>query len=162
MSSPISVKIEVPVWMKKYLLFESKEKIFPISFPRRHAYNAFLLKLVSNKKNISEKLFIGPVNSEIIKLKLPFSDVKDVYFYNKISEHNRERFRRQVKADFYYDFEVVVKHLLLSGMKRDKALEKFFLSMDITEDDINYDSFYRKFTRYKKNRALKFSKSELT
>ena len=48
MPSPISVFIEMPVYLKKYLLYKSKNKQEPIIFSKGNDYNLLLTRLITN------------------------------------------------------------------------------------------------------------------
>ncbi len=149
--SPISVYIEMPEYFKKYLLAVSENKQEPVEFTPKHDYYKLLSNLCVNYP-------VHPVDrtKNVIKIKLPFNRIKDVYFYNKLGEEAREFFRAQVKRDLYYDFRVFLKDSIMSGMQRKVAIEKFFLAHNITEDDIQYDSFYRNYSRYLAKKRIKF------
>jgi len=156
--SPISVTIEVSSWMKKYLIYHSENKKEPLEYPYKHEYNLLLTRLTSNRVDVLpdnivfdhkyKNLKTPATNSETIKICLPFSKYKDIYFYNKISNKAKILFREQVKDDMLYDFFVSIKKQIMSGYERKIAIENFFLKFNITEDDLKYDSFYRKYTRY--------------
>ncbi len=150
MSSPISVFIEMPVYLQKYLTAISINKKQPLQFRNKHDYNRLLINIVSNRTDIKPPDY----NKPGIKILLPFSKIKDIYFYNKISTENRELFRKTVKADLLYDFRLFIKEMIRIGINRKDALELFFLSLNITEDDIKYESFYRQYTRYNKKRNI--------
>lgn len=154
MPSPISVYIEMPSYLKKYLISQSENYKEPLEFALNHEYNLLLMKLVSNRRDVKR------VNKDesCIKIKLPFNEVKNVYFYNNISFHNRVLFREHVKLDFYYDFRLFVKYQIMKGVQRKIAIEQFFELLQINEDDIKFESFYRNFTRYndKKGRKVPF------
>ena len=150
--SPVTIKIFVPKWMKIYLISQSENKCEPIEFPRRHEYNTLLIRLVTNRSDVKEER--SKESFVPVKIKLPFSKAKDVYFYNKLSEEARGDFRDQVKTDFLFDFSVNVKDKLLKGVQRKIAIEQFFEYHKITDEDTNTDSFYRKFTRYIDKRKI--------
>jgi len=159
MPSPISVYIEMPKYLKKYLAAESVNKHEPFAFPRKHDYNLLLTRLLSNDSSIT------PPNrqaDECVKIQLPFNEYKDVYFYNKLSRESRIVFRDAVYRDLYYDLRLVVKELMLANISRNKAIEMFFLAYGITEDDVNYDSFYRSFSRFQQKRRAIYTVSTLT
>lgn len=158
MPSPISVYIEMPAYLVKYLAAESVNKHEPFVFPRRHDYNLLLTRLISNDSSIKM-----PRNTkECVKIQLPFNEFKDVYFYNKLSRDSRILFREAVYRDLYYDLRLVIKELMLAGVTRNKAIEMFFLAYDITENDVNYESFYRSFSRFQQKRRAIYTKSTLT
>ncbi len=158
MPSPISVFIEMPTYLKKYLIFQSKNKEEPIVFSEGHDYNLLLIRLITNdsRTNPPDKSKTG------CKIILPFNKNKDVYFYNKLSEPSREYFRNQLRNNFLYDFRILLKDRNVSFLDRKQVMEFFFLTMKITDDDLNYASFYRSFTRYNKKRRVTYSKSTLT
>ncbi len=158
MPSPISVYIEMPTYLKKYLIFQSKNKEEPIVFSEGHNYNLLLTRLISNDRRIkpSDKSKKG------CKIILPFNQFKDVYFYNKLSKKAKQKFRNQLRDDFLYDFRMFLKDRTVSFFDRKQVMEFFFLTMKITDDDINYASFYRSFTRYNEKRRVTYSKSMLT
>lgn len=149
MPSPICVYIEMPGYLKKYLISKSENKTEPIEFSPKHDYNKLLTNLTVNYP-------VDPVDKfkELVKIKLPFNRIKDVYFYNKIGVHNREEFREQIKLDFYYDFRLFVKESIMSGVQRKIAIEMFFQMHKITEDDVKYESFYRNFTRFNRKKLV--------
>ena len=150
MSSPISVKIPVPAWMKKYLIFQSKNGSEPIVFHNKHAYNRLLINLVSNRPDI--KILPNPkeedINNETVKIKLPFNSIKDVYFYNKLNYRNQIEFRNQIKLDFLYQYMIEIRKKTILGIERKKATEEFLEMININEDELKYESLYRKFSRY--------------
>lgn len=157
MSSPISVSIEMPTYLKKYLISESINKCEPLIFPPKHDYNILLTRLISNHPSARTRYDVPRV-----KIKLPFNEIKDVYFYNSLGRESRTIFREQVQRDMYYDFRVILKDLLLAGEQRKIAIEKFFLAHKISDDDLKYESFYRNFTRFIQKMRVKYSKSTLT
>ncbi|MDF1550854.1 MAG: hypothetical protein P1P88_23730 [Bacteroidales bacterium] len=141
--SPISVYIEMPEYLKKYLISESTTKVEPLSFAPKHDYNILLTRLISNYRS-------KPADHHVnrVKIQLPFNAIKNVYFYNNLSAESRRVFREQIQRDMYYDFRVFLKDMILAGEQQKIALEKFFLLHGITEDDLKYESFYRNFTRF--------------
>ncbi len=157
-ASPISVYIEMPVWLKKYLISESINKEEPLIFHPKHDYNTLLARLVTNNRKTEPPDY----DKQGIKIMLPWSKMKDVYFYNKLSTDSRQIFRNQIYRDVYYDFKIFLKDMTLKGMQRKIALERFFLCHQITDDDINYASFYRSFTRYIQKRRVNYYESAFT
>ena len=152
MPTNIYVEIEMPVYLKKYLLAQSENKKEPLHFCIDHDYNILIRQLTTNRR--VEKL---QKCDETVRILLPFSRRKDAYFYNNIGFHNRVYFREQVRLDFYYDFRLFVKERIMAGIQRKIAIEQFFLLHNINEDDIKYESFYRNFTRFNNKKALKFN-----
>ena len=156
MASPISVKIEVPSLMKKYLEFQSELSGDIIEFSRKHQYNILLLKLVSNYRfseiNQEDENFTG---DSYVKIRLPFSDRKDVYFYNYMSRQSKITFRHEVNLDFLYEFKRFIRNSIMQGQQRKIAIEQFLEKYNISEDELKYESLYRKYTRY-------LNKSKLT
>ncbi len=151
MPSPISVKIEVPAWMKKYLQYQSEDKNAKIlKFARKHEYNLLLTNLVTNYRRISilKDSNTKFKNNREVKIYLPFSDKKDVYFYNYISRHSAETFRRNINLDFLYDFKLYLRNALLNGTQRKIAIENFLNMYNINEDELKFESLYRRYTRY--------------
>jgi hypothetical protein len=150
MPSPIVVKIEVPAWMKKYLLYQSENKQEPIEFHRKHRYVLLLNCILTNKYDtyIVNDPDKKDTNSEIVTIRLPWSKMHDVYFYNKIARDNREKFRNEVKTDFYFQYQTYIRNRKMVGIERKQATEEFLERYDITEDELKYESLYRKFTRY--------------
>jgi len=88
------------------------------------------------------------MNNSTVKIKLPFNEVKDVYFYNKIGFHNKIKFRKEVKMDFLFQYRNYLRNEMMKNLERKKATEGFLELMDINEDELKYESLYRKFTRY--------------
>lgn len=152
MPSPISVKIPVTSWMKKYLEFQSENpKAQTLVFALKHEYNIFLLRLVSNYKREQNLMVVEKQNlklDSVVKIQLPFSDRKDVYFYNYLSREAKQKFRAEVELDMLYDFKRYLKVNILKGVKKKIAIREFFEKRNISEDDIKYESFERKFSRY--------------
>lgn len=150
MPSPIHVYIEVPAWMKKYIIFQSEYNSEPVIFHNKHIYNRLLINLISNRPDI--KILPKPkekyINNDIVKIRLPFNNIKDVYFYNKLSNRNKIEFRNQVKLDFLYQYMTEIRKKTIQGMERKKATEEFLEMININEDELKYESLYRKFTRY--------------
>lgn len=143
MPSPISVKIEMPVYLKKYLIGQSMNKQEPLEFSTEHDYSLLLVKLASNRT--AERI---KQDENTVKIRLPFNRGKDVYFYNNIGFNRRVFFREQVRLDFYYEFRTYLKKRIMEGIERKIAIEEFFERYKITEDDVKYESFYRNFTRF--------------
>jgi len=158
MASPIPVYIEMPSYLKKYLIFQSKNKKEPIEFQFGSDYNLLLIRLITN----TNRTYPPDKNKPGCKIYLPFNEVKDVYFYNKLSEPSREKFRNHVKNNFLYDFRMLLKHKDHSFFDRKTLVEYYFSTMNITDDDLNYASFYRSFTRYMEKRRVTYCKSSLT
>ena len=79
MPTNIYVEIEMPVYLKKYLLAQSENKKEPLHFCTDHDYNILIRQLTTNRRG--DKLQKGV---ETIKILLPFSMRKDPYFYNNI------------------------------------------------------------------------------
>jgi hypothetical protein len=152
MPSPICVYIEMPSYLKKYLISQSENRKEPLEFIPEHDYSLLLTRLTTNRpvENISHQ-------ESTIKIRLPFNRGKDVYFYNKIGINKRKYFREQVRLDFYYDFRLFIKERMMAGIQRKIAIEQFFNLHGITEDDIKYESFYRNFTRYNDKKIRKFN-----
>lgn len=152
MPSPICVKIEMPGYLKKYLLSQSENHKEPLEFAPRHEYSRLLTKLITNRNDVK------PVDDkEIVKIRLPFNEIKDVYFYNKIGIDQRFEFREQIRLDFYYDFRLFLKDRIMKGIQRKIAILQFFNLHGINEDDIKYESFYRNFTRFNKKKLISYS-----
>ena len=152
MPSPISVKISVASWMKRYLEFQSEDGESKIlTFSRKHEYNIFIMRLVSNyKRNVVSAKPVDEnvkLNSEV-KINLPFSDRKDVYFYNYLSRASMQIFRAEIELDMLFDFKRYLRTEILNGKQKKIAIREFFEKHNITEDDIKYESFERKHTRY--------------
>lgn len=152
MPSPISVKIEMPVYLKKYLIGQSVNKQEPLEFSTEHDYSLLLVKLASNRP--AERIKHG---ENTVKIHLPFNRGKDVYFYNNIGINRRKYFREQVRLDFYYEFRTFLKSRIMAGIERKIAIEEFFEKYKITEDDVKFESFYRNFTRYNDKMLRKFN-----
>ena len=147
----------MPEHLKKYLISESENEKEPLCFPPKHDYNILLVRLMSNYPSKP-----SPHHVNRVKIQLPFNQIKDVYFYNRLSDDSRRLFREHVQRDLYYDFRLFLKELSQAGIQRKIALEKFFLLHGITEDDIKYESFYRNYTRYIKKLRATYSESDLT
>jgi hypothetical protein len=150
MGSPIVVKIEVPAWMKKFLLYQSENGIEPVEFHRKHRYVLLLNCMLTNRydTNVVNEPSYNDINSEVVTIRLPWSKLHDVYFYNKISRDNREKFRNEVKSDFYFQYQTEIRNKKMVGIERKQATEYFLDRLNITEDELKYESMYRKFTRY--------------
>ncbi len=144
MPSPIVVKIDMPVYLIKFLSAQSVSPEQPLAFPPKSKYNTLLVNLISNHGNIDDL----PRDKSFVKIYLPYNEVKDVYYYNRISEKNRRCFRQEVKADFLFSFQKYIRDKLLIGEQRKKAVSNFMDKYNLTEDDINSDSLYRKYSRY--------------
>jgi len=156
MASPISVKIEMPVYLTKYLIGQSENKQLPIEFPHGHDYNILLTRLISRDAQIKPPDYHQP----LVEIKLPFNSLKDVYIYNKISRDDRILFREQVRRDLYYDLRLFLKDMIICGEERKIAIETFFFYYKITDDDVNIQSFYRSFTRYNEKKRAMYSLSD--
>ena len=159
MASPISVTIKVPAWMKKYLEFQSEDKSAKIlSFANKHQYNVFLINLVSNYRTVSvpfKKKKETDINNSEVKIYLPFSNRKVIYFYNYISRYSAEIFRREINLDFLLDFKTYLRNNMLQGMQRKIAIENFLKKYNINEDELKFETLYRKYTRYmNKNKRI--------
>jgi hypothetical protein len=149
MPSPIVVNIEVPAWMEKFIAAQSENRNAEVlHFGKRHEYNALLINLVENYRNTYPHAQPTPNNNSIVRIYLPFSNRKDVYSYNKLSEKSREAFRREVKADFLHEFKRQVRVDTLMGKQRKIAIEQFLDRYNIKENELRYDNLYRRYTRY--------------
>ncbi len=157
MASPIVIKIEVPAWMKKYLIFQSENKTEPLEFHRKHNYNRLLINLVTNRTDViiyKPDLHEEDINNAIVKIKLPFNGYKDVYFYNKIGINNKKKFRAEVKIDFLFQYRTELRNKLCRNIERKTATEEFLDKLKINEDELKYESLYRKYTRYMNKEKL--------
>jgi len=159
MASPISIKINIQPWVKKYLISISQNKCEPLEFSRKHEYNRLLINLISNRYDIvNEKIF----KENSVKIKLRYNQIKNVDFYNKIARNSAIEFRKQIKSDIMFAFYIFTKDKLLSGEQRKEAIIKFFKIHNISEDDLKLESFYRKFTRYIEKCKLIYSFTNTT
>jgi hypothetical protein len=150
--SPISVKIEMPLWMRQFLINQSINKEEPIVFARRHELHYILNELISNDTRIVLPDRI-PEDWAWVKIKLPFNPYKDVYFYNKLSDDSRKMLRTVIRTQFNFKYFRYVRHKLNQGMERKEATEMFLKEQNFSEDMMKYESLYRKFTRFQKNIA---------
>jgi hypothetical protein len=153
MASPIYVEIEMPVYLKKYLISISDNKKEPLELPHGHEYSILIRNITTNR--MVERIGKG---EDVIKIRLPFSRIKDPYFYNKIGINNRKYFREQIRLDFYYDFRLFLKDRIMGGVQRKIAIEQFFELHKIEEGDVKFESFYRNFTRFNNKKLVKFNK----
>jgi hypothetical protein len=161
MPSPVTVKIKVPPYLKKYIIAQSVNKAEPVQFDRKHIYAISLILKTSNynylqyiplkeRCNVYE-YFYHPKNQsptfEYIDIRLPYNDRKDVRSFNYLGLHNKYRFISEVKEDFYFEMTRVMIKKMRTNASRKEALEHFLKTYNITEDDIKFESLYRQSSR---------------
>jgi len=158
-STIITIDIEVKPYLRKYLLYKSINKTFPLRFPNRHDYNHMLVKLVTNynslssvpiadKENVMEYFKSSQLqNDNNVTIILPFNSRKDIRSYNYLSVKSKIRFRKEVRIDFNFEFSRDLFRGLKDGLPRTEIINLFKRKYNITEDDLKSESLYRFSTR---------------
>lgn len=158
MPSPVTVKIKVPAFLKKYIIAQSVNKIEPLIFNTNHVYSISLIHKVTNynsltclsldeKGNVIEYFTPHVPDPTHVIIRLPYSRGKDVRSYNYLSVKNKELFRKEVKDDFYFELSRHIIKQMRKNIQRKEAIDQFFNFYNITYDDLNFESIYRQTTR---------------
>jgi len=161
MPSPVTVRIKVPPYIKKYMLSQSINKQEPAIFPRKHVYSISIHQKVSNynylkyipineRENIYE-YFYHPKHQlhsyQYIEIQLPFNAVKDVRSFNFLGRDHKYKFVNEVKEDFYFELTRHIISRMRLNISRKNAIDEFIKNYNITEDDIRFESLYRQSSR---------------
>ena len=154
MLTPITVSIEVPAYLKNYLLalYGPEE---PIKFKNRSVYNRFLIQNTGPwPEQITKKNLVKAGNIDVI---LPWNMFKDPAKCNYIGWEDQKRFRAEIIADFKSDFFAFIKEKMGEGFLRKDATILFMNTYNISDSDLSFDAFYRNFNRKMAIRRIKLS-----
>lgn len=156
MDKGCTILLEVKSHIKSYLtaLYGPSE---PIQFPKRHLYNAFLIKKVG-KPPAGVKIDFSRANK--IEIQPPDTNLRDMIANNYLGERDQIEFRKIIERDFSLDFIMFIETKLHEGFTRKVSTLMFMNLYKISEDDISFSAFYRDYDRKKEKRRVIFSESD--
>jgi hypothetical protein len=165
--SPVTVKIKVKPYIRKYLIAKSINKAEPIIFDSRNEYGHFLIGLLTNyyhqtsfpiteKENVYAYFNRGRPNCEFLEIRLPFNRKKNILYTNYLPKHHQQIFINEITADFYQELNRFFKHNLDKGIQRKDILHYFISQYNISEDDLKFESIYRQSSRMLECKSRKF------
>ena len=156
--SPVTVKIKVQPYIKKYLIGKSENKVEPLVFARKHTYGKLLLDKVTiyNRHTsfpVAEKDYIYAyfynrwLTCESVEIQLPYNEDKDVRVYNYLSRDRQYEIISHIKEDFYHELYWHLISRRRKGVQRKDLILEFIEKYNIGDDDISFESIYRQTTR---------------
>jgi hypothetical protein len=156
MSTLVTVNIEIKSYLQKFLISKSKNKVIPLRFPNRHDYNILLIRLVTNYNSLKEipvkdrenvldffHMSKQETTGKGVSIILPFNDRKNILSYNYLSVRAKQKFRKEVRIDFNFEFSRYLYRNLKAGKQRIEIVNEFKCLHNITEDDLKSESLYR-------------------
>jgi hypothetical protein len=161
MPSPVTVRIKVPRYIRKYMLAQSENMEEPLVFPKKHIYNISLVQKLSNynylkyipihERHYVYEYFYHPNNQlptfEYVSIALPFNERKNVHSFNYLGLHSKYRFVKEVKEDFYFELTRYIIKMMRQNVQRKDSIAQFLEFYEISEDDIKFETLYRQSTR---------------
>jgi hypothetical protein len=156
--SPVTVKIKVQPYIRKYLIGKSENKEEPLVFAKNHPFGKLLIKNVTiynrhtsfpitDKDCIHDYFYSHWKTCESVKILLPFNEDKDVRCYNYLSYHSQRDIISKLKEYFYHELHWFLISRRRKGTQRKDIIFEFMENYNITEDDILFESVYRQTTR---------------
>lgn len=149
----ITVNIEIKPYLRKYLVAKSVNREEPVRFPNKHYYNIMLINLVSNYNRLQEipiedrqnvlEHFCSSPQPDGLAIILPFNSKKDIRSYNYLSVKSKEKFRKELRIDFNFEFTRFLIRNLKKGVQRLDICNEFKNLYEISEDELKTESLYR-------------------
>lgn len=161
MPSPVTVRIKVPPYIKKYMIAQSENNEEPLVFPKKHIYNISLVNKLCNynylkyiplceRDNVYEYFYHAKhhLNTyDYVSVSLPFNERKDPRSFNYLGRYSKYKFVKEVKEDFYFEMTRYLIKKMRENMQRKQAILEFTEFYNINEDDIKFETLYRQTTR---------------
>lgn len=163
MPSPITVHFHVQPYIRKYLIYESINKAEPLIFKQKHHFVAELLPLLISNYRYQHSLFtdrIEKIGMEPTAIRLPYviagNGVPDIRKKKHLSPANERQYRNTLALYFnVFVTKFVHKVMLKQSATRHEAIKMLMDVLMIEDDEFNYDSFYRYYSRLTKIEILK-------
>jgi hypothetical protein len=161
MPSPVTVRIKVPRYIRKYMLAQSENREEPLVFPKKHIYNISLVQKLCNynylkyipmdeRENVYEYFYHASNQSttfEYVTIALPFNERKDPRSFNYLGRISKYAFVKEVKEDFYFELIRYIIKMMRQNVQRKDSIAQFLEFYEISEDDIKFETLYRQSTR---------------
>jgi len=152
--SPVTVKIKVQPYQKKFLIAKSENKAEPLVFSRNSPYWKLLVDNVTNYNHltsfpIDDKEYVFDYfrthwkTCEAVEIQLPYNEYKNVLYYNYLPRDNQKLIISKIKLDIYHELYWDLLEKRRKGVQRKDIIIRFFEKYDINDDDISLESFYR-------------------
>ena len=155
MPSPIIVQFNVQPYLRKFLIYESENKAEPLEFKRMHHFEMLLLpRLISNYRYRHELITdahdtTGMVPTSIrLHYRRSVNGFLDFRYNHYLSPENERCFRNELDHFFKVHMTTFVhRNRLKAGCKRYDAIRLWMDELMIDDDEVNFESLYRYYTR---------------
>jgi hypothetical protein len=165
--SPVTVKLKIKPYLKKYLIGKSINKEEPLLFDRKDEFGDIIFSCLTNHDqqkflSINDKEFVYAYfnqrwpRGEWCEIQLPYNRNFNVLYKNYLSDHNNRIIVDEITSRFYLELNKYLVFNIDKGVHRKVILHHFLGLYNITEDDVNFDSIYRQSSRMLECKTRKF------